>query len=872
MTGRRSLNNLDDDIRDHIERETQDNVDRGMLPDDARAAAHRKFGNVALVKEDTRAVWIPVWVDQLRQDGRYALRMLRRSPGFSAIVILTLGIGIGLSTAIFSVVNAVLLRPLPYRDVTRLVAIHERLSKLGGIPVANQHFDEWRRSSPAFERLALLWGISVNLTGSGEPERLAAARVSPSLFAMLGVPPQLGRALQEDEDQPGRDRVVVIADALWRRRFGSDPAIVGRSILLDDEPHVVIGVMPPGFVFPNLKDLYPISIASERAELWKPLVFSAAEIRSSLGGFNFACIGQVRSGVSISQAAAELNALEAQLGKASADTLDLRAEVVPLQRQITGRSRSGLGLLAGAVAAVMLIGWVNVINLLLARGAARSREVAMRCAIGAGRGRLVRQLLTESLVLAGAGAACGIVMAWGTLRLLLALAPPDLPRLDEVRIDTAVLLFAVGAALATGVVIGVLPAWRSMRIDLQEAMKSGAGAAATGNRRGRRMQSMLVSLEVGLTAVCLIAAGLLFRSFVRVLNVDKGFESGRIVSVSLSLPERRYQTLEQRVAFQRALVARLQALPGVESIAISNKPLLSGEGVNTRLSPEATTLTAPQRPMANLRAVNADYFRTLGVSIRSGRVFDERDSAQPVAVLSAAAAERLWPGQNAIGRRFRRGADSSPLVEVVGVAADVRGSRLDKQAMYTAYIPYWQYSTPAIAVDAKAVAEPLSLAPALHHAIRTLDSELPIPPFRTMDAIVVGSIADRVFQMRVVLLFGAAALVLAAVGIYGVMAYVVTQRTREIGLRLALGARRAAVLRMVLADACRPLTTGLLLGVSLAVGAGTSLRSLLFGVEPQDVTTIIATCVVLTITAMCAAYLPARRAAAVDPLIALRCE
>jgi putative ABC transport system permease protein len=344
------------------------------------------------------------------------------------------------------------------------------------------------------------------------------------------------------------------------------------------------------------------------------------------------------------------------------------------------------------------------------------------------------------------------------------------------------------------------------------------------------------------------------------------------VNVGLSLPARRYPTLDQRVAFQRALIARLQALPGVESIAISNKRLLSGEGANTRLLVEGTAVTMPERPLTNLRAVNTGYFRTLGIAIRSGRVFDERDGAQPVAVLSAAAAERLWPGQNAIGRRFRRGPDSSPLIEVVGVSADVRGSRLDKQAMYTAYIPYWQYSADAIAVDAKAAAEPLSLAPAIRDAIRTLDAELPIPPFRTMDAIVVGSIAERGFQMRVVLLFGAVALVLAAIGIYGVMSYAVTQRTPEIGLRLALGARRGAVLRMVLADACRPLAIGLLLGISLAVAAGTSLRSLLFGVEPQDVTTIAATCIVLTITAVCAAYLPARRAAAVDPLIALRSE
>ena len=872
MTKRHPLGGLDGDIDDHIERETQDNIDRGMAPGEARYAALRAFGNVALTMEDTRAVWISVWFDQLLQDARYGVRVLRRNPAFSAVVILTLALGIGLNTAVFTVVSAVLLRPLPYRDASRLVVIHEVLPKLAHIPVNNAHFDEWRRSLSAFERLALLWGFSPNLTGRGEPERLGAARVSPSVFTMLGVQAQLGRTLLDEEDQPGRDRVVVLSDSLWRRRFGADRAIVGRSILLDNEPYVVVGVMPSGFVFPNLRDLYPITVSGERAELWKPLALSLAEVRTSLGGFNFACIAQLRAGVSIAQAGEELNALEARLGKEVPDPMELQADLIPLQNQLTARSRTGLELLAGAVVAVLLIGCVNLINLLLARGGARGREVAVRSAIGAGRGRLVRQLVTESLVLAGAGAVCGVAMAWGSLRVLLALAPADTPRLDEVRIDASMLLFALGVALAAALAIGLLPAWRSTRIDLQMAMKSDAGSVTGGHRRGRLMQSILVSIEVALTAACLMAAGLLLRSFTNLLNVDKGFESGRIVHVGLSLPSRRYQTLDQRVAFQRALLVRLQQLSGVESIAVSNKALLSGEGVNTRLSPEAAAVAMPERPLANLRAVNADYFRTLGIPIRSGRVFDERDGLRPVAVMSAAAGDRLWPGQNAIGRRFRRGADDSPLIEVVGVAGDVRGSRLDKEPMYTIYIPFWQYPSTAVSVDVKTAAEPLALAPAIRDRIRTLDGELPIPSIRPMDDVVVESIGERRFQMRLVLLFGAAALALAAIGIYGVMSYVVTQRTREIGLRLALGARRGAVLRMVLMDAGRLVGVGLLLGVVLAMAAGPSLRTLLFGVGPQDVATMAVTSITLAVIALCAAYLPSRRAANVDPLIALRCE
>jgi predicted permease len=344
------------------------------------------------------------------------------------------------------------------------------------------------------------------------------------------------------------------------------------------------------------------------------------------------------------------------------------------------------------------------------------------------------------------------------------------------------------------------------------------------------------------------------------------------VNVSLSLPSQRYLTVEERVAFQRTLLVRLQELPGVESIAVSNKPLLSGEGVNTRLSLEASATAMPERPLANLRAVNADYFRTFAISLRSGRVFDERDGARPVAVISAAAADYLWPGHDPIGRRFRRGADNSPLIEVVGVAGNVRGSRLDKAPMYTVYIPFWQYPSNVVSIDVKSVAEPLALSPAIRDRIRALDSELPIPEIRAMDDIVVASVGERRFQMRLVLLFGAAALLLAAIGIYGVMSYVVTQRTREIGLRLALGARRRTVLLMVLADAGRLVGAGLLLGVVLALAAGPSLRTLLFDVEPQDVATMAATSVALTVTALCAAYLPSRRAASVDPIVALRCE
>jgi predicted permease len=533
----------------------------------------------------------------LGSDLRFALRMMRRNPGFSAIAIATLAFGIGTNTAIFSVFDGVLLRPLGYGDESRLVAIHEVVPKFSvapRVPVNAKHFLEWRKSVRSFEQIAMIGGLSLNLTGTGEPERLAAARASASLFPMLGVRAQLGRTFLEDEDQPGHDSVVVLSDQLWKRRFTADPKIVGRKILLDGYPYEVVGVLLPSFHFPKLSQLYTIDIVAERPELWKPFAVRPDELED-MGDFNFACIARLRPGISVMTALEELNATQAHLASQVPEKTELQAAMVPLRDQITGRSNGGLRLLLVAVGLVLLIGCVNIANLLLARATSRRRELAIRSGLGASTRRLLAQLLAESLVLAAIGGAAGLAIAWVTLRLILAHAPVDLPRLDEVHLDTRVFLFTAAISAFAGLLFGLPPAWRFARIHPQEGMKSATRGSAEGRGSGR-LRTLLVGFEVGLSTVCLITGGLLLRSFVKLIETDKGFAAQRLVTVNLNLPETRYPDQPQRVRFVRSLLDSVQTLPGVVSAGTSNMLPLGGEGGNNLITLEGTTVPLNERP------------------------------------------------------------------------------------------------------------------------------------------------------------------------------------------------------------------------------------------------------------------------------------
>lgn len=811
----------------------------------------------------------------LGRDLRYAWRTIRRNAGFSVIAIATLAFGIGANTAIFSVFDGILVRPLGYGDETRLVAIHEVVPKFSRfaprVPVNAMHYLEWRKSVRAFERIAMIGGMTLNLTGAGEPERLASARVSSSLFPMLGASTQLGRTFLEEEDQPGRDNVVVLSNALWKRRFASDPSVIGRKIVLDGHPYEIIGVLASTFHFPKLSQLYAMSIAAERPELWKPFAVRPDELEA-MGDFNYACIARLRPGVSLNQALAELNTAQAHLASQAPEKIELLAAMVPLRNQITDRSRRGLQLVLFAVGAVLLIGCVNIANLLLARATSRTRELAIRAAIGASARHLLQQMLAESLLLAGIGGALGVMIAYAALRVILVRAPVDLPRLDEVHLDARVLLFTVAISISSGLLFGLLPAYRLARTDPLEAMKSGARGSTEGSGPGR-LRSLLVGLEVGLSTLCLIAGGLLLRSFVNLIGADKGFSVQQVVTVNLNLPDTRYPDQPQRVRFIRSVLDSVRTLPGVVSAGVSNMLPLRGEGGNNLVTLEGTKVPFAERPLADIRGVNSEYFRTMGIRLHRGRIFAETDGEHKLALVSALTAERLWPGENPLGKRIKVGDPDGPFIEVTGVVGDVRSVGLDKAPSMTVYLPYWQRITwggPSLAV--KTAVSPLAVSSAIRTAIRYIDSELPVPQFQTMEQLVDESVAQRRFQMNLILLFAAAALVLASLGIYGVVSYSVALRSNEMGIRMALGARGADILKMVVLRAMAPVAFGLSGGLVASLAAGRLLSGLLLGVAAVDAVTI--GCVVMTLAALAAlaSFIPARRATRVDPATALRYE
>jgi len=811
--------------------------------------------------------------EALWQNLRYAARSLRRTPGFTATVLVTLGLSMGAATTIFSVVDAVLIKPLPYSGAERLVVIHEVLPTFSQVsaPVNAVHFEEWRSANRSFDALALVNGISMNLTGTGEPERVQAARVSPVLFRMLGVVPQLGRVLRDDEDHPGRDRVVVLSDTLWRRRFGADPRVVGKHVMLDGQPYDVVGVLPPSFRFPRLNQLYPITIADDTPQIWKPFALTDME-RSPFGDFNSAAIGRLRGETSVDAARADLDRIQAAFAsRVLPGVVEMKAAVTPLQDQVTGRTRNGLRMLAAAVALVLLIACANVTNLLIGRAVVREHEFAVRSAIGASRGRLACHVFAESFLLACGGAAIGVYVAWGATSIVRLTAPVDLTPTADMGIDVRVFAFTLASSAFVACAVGLFPAWRVGR---------GAAIAALGRTTRfasrARLHRLLVTVEIALTAVCLVATGLLLHSLIEVLRVGKGFDVQRLLTVELRLPATRYSGVSTTTRFIDAAITEISALPDVSATAVSNMLPLHGEGANNSIFVEGAPADSSRvPPAADIRIVNPAYFATLGIPLMKGLVFDSADRQRRGALVSANTAARLWPGEDPTGKRFSVGRPDGPRVEVIGVVGDIHGASLEKAPALTIYFPYWlqvpgNRTRVSIAVRTAKDAQPLGGA--LAAAIHRVDAGVGVPPPRTMEQVVENSVALRRFQTNLVVLFGGGALLLAMVGIYGVVAYLVAQRTKEIGVRMALGARRNVVLRFVVGDALRLLGHGLAAGVPAALIAASSLRSLLFAVVPEDALTFALVGVVLVVTTITAAIIPACRASRVDPVIALRAE
>ena len=749
------------------------------------------------------------------------------------------------------------------------------LAKYGStLPVNSWHFREWRKQNRTFDQLALVNAISFNLTSAGEPERVNGSRVSSSLFPMLGIQAALGRTFLEEEDQPGRDHVVVISDRFWTRRFQRDPSVVGRKIVLDGVPFEVVGVLPPSARVPTDGQLFAMARGLATDDIWKPFAIADDEL-TIMGDFDYGCLGRLKPGVSAARATSDLDTIQRGISQAMADKTELRTSLSGLQEQVTGSSRASLTLLLAATGAVLLIVVVNLANLLLARAAGRAKELAVRAAIGAGMGRLVRQMLTESLILAAAGGVLGALAAEWALAGIVQNAPLDIPGLQYVHMDFTALAFVTLVSIGSGVLFGVLPAWRTAHADPQLALTS-AGRGTT-DRGGGRVRSLLIAAEVAISAVCLVAGGLLLNSFVRLIHVDTGFRADHAMALELSLPEQRYPDREARVRIVKPLLERIESLPGVVAAGINNFGPLSGIGGNLGLWVEGVDMPALDRPSVDYRCISPDFFRAIGMPLMSGRVIADQDRGHRVGLVSARTAQRMWPGQDPIGRRFQLGggdsfvADPNAWVSVIGVVGDVR-SVLSQAPNLTVYLPYWQRDRPSFSLVVRTAMDPLAITPALRSAIHGLDRELVVQNPVTLEDVVDASVRQRRFQMALVLAFAMSALLLAAIGVYGVVSQSVTQRTKELGIRLALGAPRPHLWMTIARHGLTPVIAGLLVGMAGALTATRWLSGFLFGVAATDGATYSAVIGVLLLAGVLACWIPARRAARIDPLEALRQE
>jgi predicted permease len=780
---------------------------------------------------------------------------------------LLLACGIGATTAIYSVVNGVLLRPLDFRDPDRLVFIGESIadSGYGVLPVSARHFTEWRGQSASFENLSAIAAGSVNLTGKDDPERLEEMRVSASLFNTLGVQPALGRGFLPDEDRSGKNRVVVLGNQFWLRKYHGDPAIVGSTILLDTEAYTVVGVLPAWFHFPSAHALVSFFPGLAQPDLFRPMVFSSDELGQLMGSFNYGAIGRLKPGVSRQAAQTELTVICAQLSKLSGEKVDLSAVVTPFREAIVGKSRLGLLVLMGAVGAVLLIICVNLANLLLVRAEGRAVDSAIRLALGASRRQLLRQSLIETLLMALLGGALGVALAGWALRLLVRIAPPDIPRLDEVRLDGGVVAFALVLTTLTGLVFGLVPAWRAASSDPQSVLRSRSRSLAG---EGRRLRNALIIVETGLSATLLILAGLLLGSFSRLVHVPTGFSAPTVLAADISIPWNKYKEPAQKNAFFEQVVSKLESSPEVASAAITTQLPLKGETwVDSAWLP-GDSRPLYDRPSTNVRFVSSDYFRTMGIPLVAGRSFAITDHERKVAVISERLAHMLWPASSAIGRSFEGGFG---LYEVIGVVGDVR-TDAHKPEVPIFYHPYWDWPPQSSTVIARAVGDPRSIAGVMRRAVASVDPDVPVPSLHTMQDVLDDSLLQRRFQAMLGAAFAGTALLLAAFGIYCVVACSVARRTNEIGIRSALGAQPADLLWLVVRQGMAPVLVGLVGGIAAALAFSRVLEGLLFEIKPYNPATIGAVTLIMMATAAAACLLPARRATRVDPVEALRSE
>jgi putative ABC transport system permease protein len=868
---------LDEELRSHLEMRAADNLSAGMSAAEARYEAQKRFGNTTLLKEDTRNTDIVTWLDEAARDFRHSLRILQRSPGFTAVAVLTLALGIGANTALFSVIDSVLLHPLPYKDPDSLVMVWETNSQHPNPhnTVSPPNFLDWQTRNTVFSSMAYIFDERANLTGNGDPEEVVVQDVSANFLSVLGVAPILGPGFTPENGQHGHDNVVILSYGLWKERFAGDSAIIGKSILLNGHPQTVVGVAPQNFQW-FIKDG---SLTGAKPQMWSPFVFPQSFHDHKQMGRFITVAARLRPGATHSQAQSEMNAIAAQLEREYPDfDGHWGINVVPLRQQISGDLRPALLVLFGAVAFVLLIACANVSSLLLARAAAREREMAIRTAIGASRWRIARQLLMESLLLSLIGGGLGVTLAiWGS-NALLAASPKNLLDLNSVALNLRVLSFAVAATLLAGLLFGFLPSYLSAHSRISETLKQG-GRGSSANRRAFARNTFVVA-QLALALVLLTGSGLLIRSFVRLIAVEPGFDTTHLLTFKVSLPRSKYGTDPLRLAFFQQFLARLAAVSGVRSTSMESFPPLTGLGAATAVHIlSQPSLAVSNLPVAGVRVVGPDYFATMGIPLRAGRLFSAQELAQEkhVTIVNQYFVDKYLHGENPLGQKaavYMKSLSENEIQpsEIIGVVGNVHEMGLDAVPEPAVYWPHPELVMSAMTVLVRTSGDPLALFSAARTELQKLDPELPMAAVATMDQLLADSLSRSRFTMLLLGIFAAVALLLAAVGIYGLIAYSVTQRTQELGIRIALGAQRRDVLRLVLAQGTRLTLLGLALGVLAALALSRLLATLLFGVTATDPLTFAGVAALLAFVALLACFIPARRATRVDPLVALRYE